>query len=597
MTRTLIRGGGTRLAAVGALSLSLAMLATGCGSETPTQPTARVERASVSNAVSASGALSSITSQNLGFPKGAQIREVTVKVGDTVQPGQVLARLDDFAFNQELNQQRAALANQQAQLNRLINGNTVEQAQRSLNAARDILNKTERNVSAQLSLDDTNINRARVAAANADRQVDFCRTHSQTTGRNSSALMGPNGSSQGTGVAPGADAGDPVLPPPPHTHPHPRTPPPPPPPLLVDKPFGGFKHGPPGQTNRAPTHGDRDHYGTLDGSRRDYYSAGEGGTDPCIQQVNASVQADTALRQAEKQKRVDDTQGQVSIAQARQGVVTAQNNLDTAGNDNGPNIEAQRALVAQQAAAVALAQRDVENTVLYAPVGGIVRTINGAVGEFVGAANGTTQLAPGSDAAIPGVGVAAPSQAGGNVITDSRGQSTFITLGNVNTFQVVVPFEESDASKVQPNQEVEATFDAVPDLVKRGTVLAKAPAGTDISGVTNYYATIVLSEGDPRLRDGMTAEAKVLTSKKENVLTVPNNAVINQGGKTFVSVPGPDGTPQQVPFQAGVVGDDRTEVLSGLTEGQEILLPQATVTPTPGGGGGGAGGGGGGGGR
>jgi len=73
---------------------------------------------------------------------------------------------------------------------------------------------------------------------------------------------------------------------------------------------------------------------------------------------------------------------------------------------------------------------------------------------------------------------------------------------------------------------------------------------------------------------------------------VPNSAVIKQGGRSFVNAPGPDGKPTQVPFQPGLVGDDNTQVLSGLNEGQEIQLPQAQVSASPNSGGGGGGGGG-----
>ncbi|MBO0878661.1 MAG: hypothetical protein J2P19_35325, partial [Pseudonocardia sp.] len=110
-------------------------------------------------------------------------------------------------------------------------------------------------------------------------------------------------------------------------------------------------------------------------------------------------------------------------------------------------------------------------------------------------------------------------------------------------------------------------------------------------------ATILLTQTDPRLKGGQTAEAGVLVNAVNNVLVVPNSAVIHQGGRSLVNVPGPDGKPIQVPFQPGAVGDDSTQVLSGLHEGQEILLPQAQVQPAPGGGGGGGGGAGGGGGR
>ncbi len=539
---------------LGALAVTLVLALAGCGDEPPAPTTASVQRGDVATMVSASGALASITTQNLGFPKGAQLKQLNVKVGDTVQPGQVLARLDDFAFQQMLNQQQAQLLNQQAQLNRLTNGNTVEQAQRSLDQARDIVNATKRNVEAQLRLDRTNIERAEVALRNADkqknqaeRQLDYCRNTGSTTPIVPDA--GGGGGSGGGG-------------------------------------FGGLGMG----GNK------RDRDGVLGGGGSTYNSMNEGGADPCTQQIStlnnartAQIQARTTLEQARKQKQVDETQGRLSEENARQSLITAQNNRDTAGSDTPANIEAQRALVANAAAAVALARRDLDNTVLYAPLAGTVAVINGAVGEFLGAQSGTTSLAPGTSAAIPGVGASATS---GETIVSTDGNrngGTFITLGDVNAFQVVVPFEESDAAKVAPNQEVEVSFDAVPDLTRQGRVLSVAPKGTDISGVTNYYATIVLTENDPRLRDGQTAEASVLTNVKKGVVTVPNNAVTNIGGRSFVTTPGPDGAPVQTPFQPGLVGDDRTEVLSGLSEGQQILLPQATVTATPGGGRGGPG--------
>jgi HlyD family secretion protein len=543
---------------LGALAVALVTVLAGCGDEPPAPTTATVQRGDVATMVSASGALASITTQNLGFPKGAQLKELNVKVGDTVRPGQVLARLDSFAFQQMLNQQQAQLQNQQAQLNRLLNGNTVEQAQRSLDQAEEIVSATRRNVEAQLRLDRTNVERAEVALNNAERQknqaernLDYCRSQPASTPR---ALGGAAGRSGGGGA-------------------------------------GGF-----GALGMPGGDDDRDRDGVL-GGNDGTYSEDEGGADPCTQQVSAlnqartaQVQARTTLEQARKQKKVNETQGQLSIENAQQSLITARNNRDTAGSDTPANIEAQRALVANAAAAVALARRDLDNTVLFAPMAGTVAVINGAVGEFLGAQSGTTSLAPGTTAAIPGVGASAIT---GETIVSADGNrngGTFITLSNVDTYQVVVPFEESDAAKVAPNQEVEVSFDAVPDLTRRGRVLSVAPSGTDISGVTNYYATIVLTEGDPRLRDGQTAEASVLTTSRNNVLTVPNNAVTNIGGRSFVTTPGPDGQPVQTPFQPGLVGDDRTEVLSGLSEGQQILLPQATVTATPGGGRGGPGG-------
>jgi HlyD family secretion protein len=293
------------------------------------------------------------------------------------------------------------------------------------------------------------------------------------------------------------------------------------------------------------------------------------------------VMTDKATLAANQQKEnVDRAQGQVTIEQARQNVVTAENNLQFAATNRPFTIDQQAGLVANLAAQVASAQQDVANTVLHAPVAGTVSAINGTVGEYLipGNSNGfTLPLAPGSQAPIPGLnGQTQNSLSLGGTTTGPQrpGGTQFLVLSDVNSFQVVVPFEEADAAKISPNQKVDVTFDAVPDLTRTGTVLSIAPSGSTISSVINYYVTIVLNETDPRLKDGLTSQARVVTNEVDDVLTVPNSAVRRRGDQSTVTVVNPNGTQEQVRFQAGLVGDDRTQVISGLREGQEVLLRQ-----------------------
>jgi HlyD family secretion protein len=595
--RTTIRNGtGARIAVAVSLVMVSAM-AVGCSEAPKPSPVTRVERGTVANKVQASGALAAVTSQNLGFPKGAQLKEVDVKVGDQVKPGQVLARVDDFAFQQALAQQQAQLAQQQAGLNKIVNGNSVHAAQTTLAQAKRIQSATEDNVDAQDHADSSAIDRARTqlnfdqAQLNQVRQQasrDGCEPGSFSTDRVSStgstststevepteaaqaptrsrfAVRGRRSSEDDSSTSPS----DSTSPTPAPTWPTPAT-------------------------TAAPTPSTGTGASTSTSCATDNQNV-----TAAQRQVIASQ---TAVDAAKRTREVDKTTGKLSVENAKQSVVSAQNSLDSASGDRPSDIDGQAALVASARAAVALAQRDVANAVLYAPVGGTVSAINGAVGEFAGSADsGTTALAPGTNASIPGVGAAATSdQAGSNGPSATRpGGSAFLILNNIDTFQIVVPFEESDAVKVAANEQVEVTFDAVPDLTRRGTVLSVAPSGTDISGVTNYYATILLTETDPRLKDGLTAEAAVLVNALNNVLVVPNSAVLRQGAQTFVNTPGPDGTPVRVPFQAGAVGDDNTQVLTGLNEGQPILMPEGRVGPAPApapGPGGGRGGGGGGG--
>ena len=284
--------------------------------------------------------------------------------------------------------------------------------------------------------------------------------------------------------------------------------------------------------------------------------------------------AKTTLTAAEQKKKVDAAAGQVSVETSRVSVVAAQNALNSASSDRPHAIDQQLALVDGAEALVRSAQQDVDDGTLTAPADGVISAVNGAVDEYLSPASGTTALAPGSRAAIPGSASAggATGATGGGAAPTRPGGSSFLVLSDAETFEAVVPFEESDASQIAPDQQVSVTFDAIPDLTESGNVVAVAPSATAISGVISYYVTMSLDEADPRLRDGQTARAAVITAERQNVLSVPNSAVRRQGDAAIVTVVDPAGRPRVVTFQPGLVGPDRTEVLSGLSEGQRVVV-------------------------
>ena len=291
--------------------------------------------------------------------------------------------------------------------------------------------------------------------------------------------------------------------------------------------------------------------------------------------------AKTTLTAAEQKKKVDAAAGQVSVETSRQGVVTAQNALSSASSDRPHAIDQQLALVRGAEVLVRSAQKDVDDGTLAAPTDGVVSAINGVVGEYLSPSSGTTALAPGSRAAIPGSGSAAGGAgaggagaggAGAGAAAIRPGGSQFLVLSRARSFQVVVPFEESDAAQIASGQRVSVRFDAIPGLTEDGTVVALSPSASAISGVISYYVTVRLEGRNSRLRDGQTARVDVTTAERENVLSVPNAAVRRQGDTDIVVVVEPDGRQRIVTIRAGLVGADRTEVVSGLSEGQRVIL-------------------------
>ncbi|HEY1969594.1 MAG TPA: hypothetical protein VGH89_16695, partial [Pseudonocardia sp.] len=357
----------------------------------------------MSSMVSASGALATVTSQNLGFSKAAKLIELDVKVGDSVNPGQILAKEDPFSFNQALNQQKALLVQRQAALTKLIRDVTVPGTRATLDQAKRILDAVRNNVDAQLDAARNTVERAHATLRFAEVQLDRVKDAARA------ACAAPVAPAAPQPVAdPGAGAQQPGL--------------------------GGL--------------------GSALGSAT--ATAGGQETPACTSAKNAArttygttyLPAKTAYKNAQFAQDSARASGRISIRQAQQTVISNQNALDVARTNRPSDIAAAQAAVANQVSVVAVAQHDLDNAILYAPVGGTISAITGAVGEYLpGSSSGTTALAPGTDAAIPGVGAAATSDQSGNAssgISATRpGGGAFIVLNNINTYQVVVPFEES----------------------------------------------------------------------------------------------------------------------------------------------------------
>jgi HlyD family secretion protein len=512
-TRTTVR----RLGAV-----ALVLLLAGCTSGESEPLTVKVTRTSVTSTVSATGSLQAITEQNLGFPDGGELVELNVSVGQQVEPGQVLARVDDFAARQELESARAQLAKEQAALARVRGGNQVDAAEDDVARAGEVLEATEDQADA---VDDANSS----AVEQAEKQLKLDEEVLDDTRDRTRAARRSCTSADRREAEEAVEDQE-------------------------DERRGLFSSlsGPSAQDSDCTS-----------------AAQAEAEVEAAERQVRASK---AALAQAEKQRRVENAQQKLAIENARRDLAAAKNEAEGARGDRPHDVDEQAAVVSQLQVDLETAQRGVEDTVLRAPVAGKVASINGVIGEFLGSGSGTTPLAPGGTVPLPdrSSGVSASEQFGGE--NERPGGSSFIVLDDVRTFQIVAPFAEPDAALIEPNQAVEVTFDAVPDLSRTGSVVSIAPTGTDIQGITSYYAVIVLHELDDRLRDGQTASANVVVDHRDNALAVPNAAVLQSGQSGVVTVREADGSQRQVQVELGLSGDSVTQVVAGLHEGQEIVV-------------------------
>jgi HlyD family secretion protein len=258
---------------------------------------------------------------------------------------------------------------------------------------------------------------------------------------------------------------------------------------------------------------------------------------------------------------MDAISGQSRINSASQQITSARDSLAVQNQVKPNSLASSQAQVASAQAQVQSAQVALNQTTLTAPTSGVVISINGIPGETAG--SGTAQ-SPGSLAPLPSSG-------------GSGGTSGFMVIDDTSSFVAVMPFAETDAARLAANQTSSFTFDAIPGLTISGHVLTISPSATVVSNVVDYYVSFVLNRTDPRLREGMTANASVTVAEADNAVRVPNAAVRTTGGTTMVTVLSKG---QQVPTEVitGVVGDTYTEIKAGLNEGDTVVLPTLRTT-------------------
>lgn len=173
---------------------------------------------------------------------------------------------------------------------------------------------------------------------------------------------------------------------------------------------------------------------------------------------------------------------------------------------------------------------------------------------------------------------------------DSAGSGT--TIGTLVSAQKIatVSLNEVDIAKVKVGQKATLTFDAIDGLSIAGEVTETDIIGTVSQGVVNYNVKIAFDTQDLRILPGMSANASIAVSVKQDVLTVPSTAVKIQGDNSYVELLdqkiGPTNsqgivslvaTTQQL-VTVGLSDDTATEIISGLKAGDKIITK--TIAPT-----------------
>jgi hypothetical protein len=83
---------------------------------------------------------------------------------------------------------------------------------------------------------------------------------------------------------------------------------------------------------------------------------------------------------------------------------------------------------------------------------------------------------------------------------------------------------------------------------------------------------------DFQLREGLTVTVSIIIEERSDTLLVLNGAIITSGRLTYVQVLSPDGTIEERSITTGISDWQYTEVTDGLSEGEQVIVPQGTTT-------------------
>jgi HlyD family secretion protein len=159
------------------------------------------------------------------------------------------------------------------------------------------------------------------------------------------------------------------------------------------------------------------------------------------------------------------------------------------------------------------------------------------------------------------------------------GSTATLVMTEGDTTQVYVQgkVDEADIAHVYMNQPARIKVESFRDRVFNGKVTKIAPLGVEKDNVTTFEVRVSIDNPGGELKANMTANAEILLDEHKGVLTVPENAVMYDGQKN-ASVEIPDKSQKEgkkkVPVKVGLSNGSVTEVLSGLKEGDQVVLQQ-----------------------
>jgi HlyD family secretion protein len=237
------------------------------------------------------------------------------------------------------------------------------------------------------------------------------------------------------------------------------------------------------------------------------------------------------------------TRFQIALARARLPVLEA-------------DVEEAAANLAAAEAQLERSRTTLRESTIRCPIDGIVLTRDKEVGD----------------------GVSSILTAGGNA-------TQILSLGDLSRMHVEARVDEVDLGRISVGMPAVVTVDAHRGKPLQGRVERIAPAGSvDNNGIVTFAVRVAVEAPTGLLRPDLPADAKLVVARRDGVPTLPQRALRRgEGGAWLVNKVAGDGArARAVPtaVELGLSDGLQTQIVSGLSEGERVLVPEAGAAPT-----------------
>jgi HlyD family secretion protein len=462
----------------------------------------KAERGAVLQKVAETGSVKLSDELNIGFKNSGRIKKIYVKVGDNVEPGQILAEIDTAGLKIELDKERVALELAKAK---------KSDAEVSLKNAEQNLKNIQASAGQELKNayeDAVNVlNDSYLKIYNSFRVVsDIKREHFNSNDQEGRRVAEnktkiENALNKANFYLNGLESGSPeekidqAL-------------------LEIKTALEQTKEALEAVRETTETVAYRNLVSSADKTSLDNQKS------DIITGLTNLINAQQTISSARvnNRKSIDDAQAQIS---------SLKNQLRPGGLYD--------AQINQAQAEIKLLENEIAEAVLRAPEKGQITAVDEKEGEVVQPSDSVISLLPAS------------------------------------RFKIEVDIYEEDIVKVKIGQPADIVLTAFPGRVFKGRVVSIDPAEKLIEDVVYYKVTINFLDLEKGLKPGMTADITIKTAEKDNVLIVPKEAVENRDGRKLVQVRQKDGVENRQ-IEIGLEGENFFEVLSGLKEGEEVVV-------------------------